>query len=92
MALGSAARLIEEHAHDDDATVQARVKWSRCLASAALRLFDEHAPSDPLEGTNMHRHVKARFFLHLAVTGRGKPGRSLFEELGIVSPDTSLRR
>lgn len=92
MVLGSAARLIEEQADEDDPTVQARMKWSRCLASAALRLFDEYAPSDALEGTNMHRHVKARFFLHLAVTGRGKPGRSLYGELGIASPDAARAR
>ncbi|MDD9985157.1 MAG: type I-E CRISPR-associated protein Cse1/CasA [Spirochaetaceae bacterium] len=92
LVLGSAARLIDEQADEDDPTVQARVKWAHCLASAALRLFDEYAPSDALEGTNMHRHVKARFFLHLAVTGRGEPGKSLYGELGIVSPDAARAR
>ena len=87
MVLGSAAHLIGEQADEDDPTVQAREKWSRILASAALRLFDEYASSDALEGTNMHRHVKARYFLALAVAGRGKSGRSLFADLGIVSPD-----
>ena len=36
----------------------------------------------------MHRHVKARFFLVLAMSGRGKSGRTLFErDLGIASPE-----
>lgn len=90
--LGSAAHLIAERAEEDDPTVRAREKWSGVLSNAALRLFDEYAPSDALEGTNMHRHVKARFFLSLAVAGRGKSGRALFAELGIVSPDTGSAR
>ena len=90
--LGTAADLIQEQVDEDDPTVQARKKWSVILESAALRLFDEYAPSDALEGTNMHRHVKARFFLALAVAGRGKSGRLLFEDLGIVSPATVRAR
>ena len=41
----------------------------------------------------MHRHVKARFFLALALGGRGKSGRALFESaLGIASPEPAKAR
>ena len=91
-ALGSAVHMIEKNRDVDDPTIYAREKWSPILASAALRLFDEYAPADALESRNMRRHVKARFFLTLAVAGRGKPGRSLFEDLGIASRDTVRMR
>ena len=87
-ALGVAVHLIEKNPDADDPTIHAREKWSPILASAALRLFDEYAPADALESRNMQRHVKARFFLTLAVAGRGTSGRSLFGDLGIASPDT----
>ena len=63
------------------------------MADVALRLFDEYAPTDGLEDRNMERHVKARFFLTLALVGRGKQGRSLFDQaLGIASPETARTR
>ena len=41
----------------------------------------------------MHRHVKAQFFLTLALGGRGKMGKSLFDgDLGIASLETTQSR
>ena len=86
--LGTAVHSIRERSDADDPTIDARKKWSTELRNAALSLFDEHVPSDAMESRDMHRYVKARFFLALAVAGRGKLGRSLFErDLEIVSPD-----
>ena len=91
--LDNAERTIAKMADQDDPTIPVRERWSTIMADAALRLFDEYAPPDALENRNMRRYVKARFFLKLAVTGRGKSGRSLYEgDLGIVSPDTVRAR
>ena len=61
--------------------------------SGAAAVFDEYAPADGLEDRDMHRHVKARFFLALALGGRGKSGRALFEgALGIASPEPAKVR
>ena len=92
-ALNSAANLIESDPDADDPTVRGREEWAPVMERAALPLFDEYAPGDGLEDRDMHRHVKARFFLSLALRGRGKSGRSLFERsLKIVSPETSRTR
>ena len=89
-ALGDAARLIEKNIDADDPTIEARESWAPVMEVAALRLFDEYAPFDGLEDRDMHRHVKARFLLALALGGRGKSGRSLFErDLAIASPETA---
>ena len=91
--LREAVRLVEEDPDGDDPALQAREGWAPVMADTALRLFDEYAPTDGLEDRNMHRHVKARFFLMLALGGRGKYGRSLFErDLGIASPETARVR
>ena len=77
----------------DDPTVSVRETWAAIMAGAALRLFDEYAPADGLEDRDMHRHVKARFCLALALGGRGKSGRALFERaLGIALPEPEKAR
>lgn len=87
-AVGDAAVSIQDNADAEDPSAKARENWAPIMAKAALRLFDEYAPADGLEDRDMHRHVKARFFLALALSGRGKSGRALFErDLGIVSPE-----
>ena len=90
-ALGEAARAIEADGGDADdptlATLDARTKWPAAMKKAALRLFDEYAPADGLEDRAMRRHVRARFFLDLALSGRGKEGRRLFGGLGIPEPE-----
>ena len=92
-ALGEAARLVESNSDADDPTIHARENWAPVMSKAALRLFDEYAPADGLEDRDMHRYVKARFFLVLALGGRGKAGRLLFDrDLGIASPKTAQER
>ena len=92
-ALGEAARLIESNAEADDPTIQARENWAAAMARPALRLFDEYASADGLEDRDMHRLVKARFFLSLALGGRGKAGRLLYDrDLAIASPETARTR
>ena len=91
-ALRQALQSIGDNPDADDPTVQARKNWAPVLERAALRLFDEYAPADGLEGRDMHRHVKARFFLKLAFGGYGKAGRSLFKDLDIVAPETAQSR
>ena len=92
-ALREAVRSIEEDPEGDDPALRARESWAPIMAGAALRLFDEYAPADGLEDRNMERHVKARFFLTLALGGRGRQGCSLFErDLDIASPETARAR
>ena len=92
-AVGGAVTAIKEHVDHDDPTIEARRRWAPALEEAALRLFDEYAPFEGLEDRDMHRHVKARFYLMLALRGRGKAGRSLFDgDLGIPSPETTRSR
>ena len=89
VSLGEAARSIESISGADDPTTRSRENWAPAMKRAALRLFDEHAPSEGLEDRNMHRHVKARGFLSLALGGRGRDGRLLFERyLGIVANES----
>ena len=88
-----AISLIEANPDVDDPAIDARRRWAPVVERAALRLFDEYAPSDGLEDRDMHRHVKARFYLTLALRGHGKAGRSLFDgDLAIPSPKTGRAR
>ena len=92
-AVIQAIALIRLNPEADDPASDARGHWVPVLERAALRLFDEYAPSDGLEDRDMHRHVKARFCLTLALRGHGKAGRSLFEgDLGIPSPKPGRAR
>ncbi|MCY4599078.1 MAG: type I-E CRISPR-associated protein Cse1/CasA [Acidobacteria bacterium] len=92
-ALEDAVALIYADPDSDDPAVAARRRWAPVMERAALRLFDEYAPPDGLEDRAMHRHVKARFHLWLALRGRGKAGQALFDgDLAIVSPETTRMR
>ena len=92
-ALAEAASSTRDSPDSEDPAFEERRKWTSTMEKAALRLFDEYAPSQGLEDRDMHRHVKARFYLTLALRGRGKVGRSLFEtDLGIPSPETARTR
>ena len=87
-AVRDAVTSIQNDPDVDDPTINVRENRAPTMAAAALRLFDEYATGDGLEDRDMHRHVKARFFLTLALAGRGKFGRALFErDLGIASPE-----
>lgn len=86
-ALHDAEGSVEHEPEAEDPARDARERWAAAMARAAESLFDEMAPMDGLEERNMHRHVAARFQLTLALGGRGKAGRSLFErDLDIVPP------
>ena len=92
-ALDEVARSAGDHPHDEDPTIEALRCWAPIMAKAALRLFDEYAPYEGLEDGDMHRHVKARFFLTLALGGHGATGKALFDgDLGIPSPETVRSR
>ncbi len=84
--LDDAANSIESDPDADDPSSPVREAWLPVMARAALRLFDEHAPSEGLEDRTMHRHVRAHFLLTLALAGRGAAGRSLFKDLAIPFP------
>ena len=91
--LGEAVALIKGNPDSDDPAIEARRRWAPVMEKAALRLFDEYAPSEGLEDRDMHRHVKARFYLTIALRGHGKAGKSLFDDdLGIPSPETTRSR
>ena len=93
LSLGQAESAIREHPDSDDPTAETRRHWASTMETAASRLFDEYAPSEGLEDRNMQRHVKARFYLTLALRGRGKAGTALFEgDLGIPSPEGASAR
>ncbi len=91
--LEDAVASINADPDSDDPTISARQRWAPVMERAALQLFDEYAPPDGLEDRDMHRHVKARFHLWLALRGRGKAGQALFDgDLAIVSPETTRMR
>lgn len=79
-------------ADPDDPTREVRLAWAARMKMPTLRLFDDHAPGDALENRKMERHVRARFYLDLALGGRGKTGKALFGELGIPAPDPAGRK
>ena len=92
-SLEDALGLIRSDLDADDPALGARERWAPKMARAALRLFDEYSPDEGLEDRDMHRHVKARFLLSLALAGRGKVGNRLFErDLKIASPETARKR
>ena len=92
-ALDEVTRSAREHPDGEDPTVEVLRRWAPTMAKAALRLFDEYAPYAGLENRDMHRHVKARFFLTLALGGNGATGKALFDgDLGIPSPETMRSR
>lgn len=91
-ALGQSMAMIQADPDSDDPTMEVCQRWAPVMETAALRLFDEYAPSDGLENRDMRRYVKARFYLTLALRGHGKNGKSLFERLGIPSPESSRPR
>ena len=84
---------IRENPETDSHVTEALRRWVPVMEKAALRLFDEYAPCEGLEDRDMHRHVKARFFLALALAGHGSIGVSLFDsDLEIPSPHTVRTR
>ena len=92
VAIEKAKRSIQECAGtQDDPTITARESWPRDMAPVALRLFDEYASMDGLQDRNMERHVRARHYLALALSGRGRDGKSLFGELRIDPPQSAKR-
>lgn len=92
-ALRAAIGQINSESDSEDRTAEAREDWAQVMRTAALRLFDEHAPGDGLEDRDMHRHVKARFQLAITLRGGGKSGKSLFDsDLAIPAPETIRRR
>ena len=89
-ALNQARTLIDNHAESEDPTLGVRRRWAPIMEAAALKLFDEYAPATGIEDRDMHRYVKARFQLALALRGRGKVGKALFEsDLDVAAPKTS---
>ena len=80
VALEDATVEIERQPDIDDPTVAARTRWASVVKRAAMRLFDEYAPSEGLEHGDMLRHVRAWYFLSLALAGRGRDGRALFSD------------
>ena len=92
-ALGSVASAVGATPDGEDPTLDALQRWAPAMAGVALRLFEEYAPLAELENRDMHRHVKAHFHLTLALGGRGKVGKSLFDgDLEIPSPATVRSR
>lgn len=91
-ALNEAVAAIEADLDSDDPTLAVRTRWATVMEKAAIRLFDDYAPSTGLENHKMHRHVKAQYFLVLALRGRGKAGKSLFGDLDIPAPETTRSR
>ncbi len=92
-ALNDAAAAVNANPDRDDPTIEARRRWAPVMEKAALRLFDEHVPAEGLEDRAMHRYVRARFYLALALRGRGRVGKSLFDgDLDIPSPETARVR
>ena len=92
-ALREARTLMQSDGEDDDPCAGVLTGWAPTMAKVALRLFDEYSPFDGLENRDMHRHVKARFLLSLALRGYGKAGRSLFgRDLKIVPPEAARAR
>ena len=89
MALADAQTAVRARsgADPEDPTLEARLAWAKWMETPTLRLFDEYAPDDALESRNMERHARARFYLHLALGGRGKTGKALFGELDIPTPE-----
>ena len=81
VALRNARQLIEANIDADDPPRTAREDWRKELAGSAHSLFDHFAPAEGLEDRDMKRLVRASFFLHRALNGHGKEGRSLFAAL-----------
>ena len=90
-SLSVARQVIENNIDSDDPAQEARRQWREKMADRARQLFDHFAPADGLEDRDMQRHVKASFFLHLALRGQGKEGRSLFTALDLPLPPARRR-
>ena len=92
-AIDDVAASVRNNPELENPTLEPLQRWAPAMARAATRLFGEYAPLEGLEDRDMHRHVKAHFHLALALGGRGKMGRSLFDgDLGIPSPGTVKSR
>ena len=94
-----AVALIQASPDVEDPALQTREYWATVMAKAALRLFDEYAPTDrffdaaAVKDRDIQKYVKAQYDLTRALSGHGKEGRSLFDNhLGIVSPETVRSR
>lgn len=86
-ALDMTKRHVRNHPDSEDPAMTPLQEWAKVLARAAEQLFDELADPGNMENRDMLRHVSARHYLTLALGGRGKTGKSLFEtDLEIPSP------
>ncbi len=92
-ALEQAANSLREQPEADDATIVIREEWVRMIAAEAMQLFDEYAPLDDSLKRDTLRHVKARYYLGLALRGIGKDGKKLYEsDLEIAIPQSTGSR
>ena len=86
-------RAVGMLASDDGDPNQSLGKdWRETLAKTAMRTFDDVAPIDAFGEIDPNRVVVARRLLTLGLAGYGKYGRSLFNELDLVSPEEAGKR
>ena len=86
-------RAVGMLASDDDDPNQSLGKdWRETLEKTAMRTFDDVAPIDAFGEIDPNRVVAARRLLTLGLAGYGKYGRSLFNELNLVSPEEAGKR
>ena len=86
-------RAVGMLASDDGDPNQSLGKdWRETLEKTAMRTFDDVAPIDAFGEIDPNRVVAARRLLTLGLAGYGKYGRSLFNELNLVSPEEAGKR
>ena len=80
-------RAVGVLANDDDPNHTLGKDWREILKKTAMRTFDDVAPIDAFGEIDPNRVVAARRLLSLGLAGYGEYGRSLFNELNLVSPE-----
>ncbi len=85
-------RAVGVLASDDDPNHTLGNDWRETLKKTAMRTFDDLAPIDAFGEIDPDRVVTARRLLTLGLAGYGKYGRSLCNELNLVSPEEAGKR
>jgi len=87
-------QFVDDVRCDWEATLKALAPgWRAVLRAAAVRLFDDAAPLDPLAASfDPRRIVEARRQLVLTLEGYGSVGTKLFAELLLASPQSKAKR
>ena len=70
----------------------AKEAWLKTISAVALAIFDDLAPIDAPESSDIKNIVSARSLLYFALKGRNKAGAPIWRALGLAMPEKQEKK